>query len=208
MIHMVDEVKPQITVHDISITFAQGEEVNIDVSQIVSEVEDNCDSSVTIALSQESFSCEDFMTSAEQLLEITATDDQGNVTVEQVTVTLEGGLFLMECPQDIVVYLEPGECVAEVSYSIAPTGLCNQQPIVSQVDASGMTSGDFFPIGKTPQVYQITDQLGYTAICAFQVQVVEFHEPIALACQDTLHVSVVFECEAVITADMILEGNH
>ncbi len=44
--------------------------------------------------------------------------------------------------------------------------------------------------------------------CSFNVEVIEFHESFPLACQDTLHVSVVFECEAVITADMLLEGDH
>ena len=208
LINLVDSEKPEIVVHDLSISFAQGAEINIDISDVVSVVEDNCDTSVVVALSQEVFTCDDFMTSANQVLEITATDDQGNVTVEEVSVVLVGGLFVMECPQDIIINLPPGECSSEVSYSIAPVGLCDQDPVVTQVDATGLTSGDFFPIGKTPQVYTIVDQLGYSMTCAFNVEVLEFTGPIALACQDTLHVSVVFECEAVITADMLLEGDH
>ena len=208
MIYLIDAVKPDIEVHDISISFAYGSEVSIDINQVVSEVEDNCDADVSLALSQDVLTCEDFLTNDEFLLEITATDDQGNVTLEQVIVTLEGGLFTMECPQDIYVYLLPGECTAEVSYSIAPVGLCNQAPVVSQIDGSGLTSGDQFPVGKTPQTYMISDQLGYTMECAFNVNVVEFPQTLALACQDTLHVSVVFECEAVVTADMLLEGDH
>ncbi len=207
-IYMVDDVKPELTVHDIAISFAHGSEVTITPAQVVSLVTDNCDPEVILALSQEVFNCEDFLTNPEQLVEVTATDDQGNVTVEQIIVSLDGGLFLMDCPQDIMVLLESGQCSSEVTYQMAPQGLCNQEPIVTQIDGTGLTSGDLFPIGTTHLVYAITDQLGYSMECAFDVQVLEFPESLALACQDELHVSVVFECEAVITADMLLEGDH
>lgn len=207
-INLIDNEKPVLSVKDVHISFAVNQEIHISVDDVVTEVIDNCDGDVAVALSQEVYTCDDFLTSSEQILTITATDDQGNVTIEKVAVVLEGGLFLMECPQDINVYLQPGECFAEISYAIAPVGLCNQDPVVTQIDASGLTSGDGFPIGTTRQMYAITDQLGYTTECAFNVNVFEFADNQALACQDILHVSVVFECEAVITADMLLEGNH
>jgi hypothetical protein len=208
MITLVDAVKPEIVVNDLSISFAQGSEVTIQLSDVISEVKDNCDEDVVLALSQEVFACEDFMTSGSQILTITATDDQGNVAVEQVEVTLVGGLFTMDCPQDIVVYLDAGECSAEVNYSILPEGLCNQIPTITQMDGTGITSGDFFYIGTTPQVYMITDQLGYSMECAFNVQVVEFNGLLPLVCNDTINVSVEFGCQAEINADMILEGDH
>ncbi|MBK9981725.1 MAG: HYR domain-containing protein [Saprospiraceae bacterium] len=207
IINMVDAVRPVLTVHDISISFAQGEEVTINPNQVVTSVTDNCDNNVSIALSQTVFGCGDFLTSAEQTLLVTATDDQGNIAYANVGVSLVGGLFMMDCPQDIVVYLQPGECSMGVTYPMAPQGLCNQQPIVEQVDGTGLTSGDLFPIGITPQVYQITDQLGYSAQCEFQIQVVEAAGG-ALVCEDGLEISVAFDCEAVITADMLLEGDH
>jgi hypothetical protein len=207
-ITLVDYHRPSITVHDMSISFAQSEEIAITVDDIVTEVTDNCDANVELALSQYLFTCNDFLTTDEQLLEITATDDQGNQTIEQVTVSLEGGLFLMTCPNDITVHLQNGECSAEVGYAIAPIGLCNQVPTIQQIDNSGLTAGGFFPIGTTVQTYLITDQLGYSMECAFTVEVVEFQGSNELACNDTLHVSVAFDCEAPITPDMILEGNH
>ncbi|MEO7927096.1 MAG: T9SS type A sorting domain-containing protein [Saprospiraceae bacterium] len=207
IINMVDAVRPVLTVHDISISFAQGELVNITPEQVVTSVTDNCDDNVTLEISQASFGCEDFLTSADHDLLVTATDDQGNVAYGNVTVRLTGGLFMMDCPEDIVVYLQAGECSMGVTYAMTPQGLCNQQPTVEQVDGTGLTSGDLFPIGTTRQTFVITDQLGYSMDCSFQIQVVEALGG-ALVCADALEISVAFDCEAVITADMILEGNH
>lgn len=208
MIYLIDEVKPVLEVHDMGISFAASEQVTIGLDDIMAEVSDNCDGQVELAMSQTEFSCEDFLDSPQEIVTVTATDDQGNVTTAQVAINLEGGLFLMDCPSDIVVQLEAGECTAGVTYPIAPQGLCNQVPTVTQVDGTGLTSGDAFPIGKTPQVYQITDPLGYTMECAFYVEVLEFPETNVLTCNDTLHVSVAEACEAVITADMLLEGDN
>jgi hypothetical protein len=147
VIFLLDKYAPQLTVHDISLSFADSSSVHIDVNQVVSYVIDNCDPDVHVALSQEVFNCEDFLTGSEQVLEIIATDDQGNQDVEEVSVSLAGGLFLMNCPQNIVVQLEPGECSMDVTYPMLPEGLCNQVPTVTQTDGTGLTSGDLFPIG-------------------------------------------------------------
>lgn len=208
MIYLIDNVKPVLTVTDTYVSFADSAHVDIVLNQIVSGVQDNCDNQVELAFSQTSFDCEDFLTSGEQVIVITATDDQGNVTTEEVTVSLQGGLFLMDCPQDIYMSLEPGACSAEVSYVVEPQGLCNQVPTVQQIDGTGLTSGDLFPIGTTRQSYLITDQLGYSMECAFNVVVAEFNGTTALACNDTVNVSVDFSCEAPITADMLLEGGN
>ena len=206
MIYLEDNVQPVITVQDLEVTFAYGEVINLTPDMIVVNVEDNCDQDVSLALSQVELTCEDFMTSNEVLIEITATDDQGNVTVEQITVTLIGGLFIMDCPDDIITYVGPGECGANVNYTMSPQGLCGQEPIISQLDGTGLLDGDFFPVGVTELVFMVSDQLGYSEECSFTVEVVEYPGTTDLACQDTLHVSVALSCEAVITADMLLEG--
>ena len=190
MIYLVDGQQPTLIVNDVAVSFAQSPDVTISLDQVIAVISDNCDSQVSVEMSQSVFNCEDFLVHPEQVIQVTATDDQGNVSQEELIVSLDGGLFMMDCPQDIVVYLNSGECSAVVSYPIAPEGLCNQEPIVNQMDASGLTSGDFFPIGTTVQSYLISDPLGNTMECAFSVQVVEFPGEVELACNDTLHVSV------------------
>ncbi len=208
MIYLIDSVKPTLKVQDIDVSFANGEVINITPDMVIVEVEDNCDQDVSIALSQVELTCEDFMSNNEVLIEITATDDQGNVTVEQIIVTLVGGLFIMDCPDDIITYVGPGECGAQVNYTMSPQGLCGQEPIISQLDGTGLVDGAFFPVGVTELVFMVSDQLGYSEECSFTVEVVEYPGTTEVACQDTLHVSVALQCEALITADMLLEGSN
>jgi hypothetical protein len=208
MIYLIDEVRPELTVQDIFVSFHFGDTITLTPDQLVVNVEDNCDPEVSLAMSQVVLTCEDFMTDNEVLIEITATDDQGNQTIEEIIVTLQGGLFIMDCPDDIQVYLEPGECGAVVNYTMTPQGLCSMEPIISQIDGTGLISGDYFPVGITELVFMVSDDLGYSEECSFTVEVVEYPEVFALACQDTLHVSVALDCEAVITADMLLEGDE
>ena len=118
MIFLEDHVRPVITVQDISVSFHYGDTINLTTDNVVVSVEDNCDPDVSLAMSQVVITCEDFMTDNEVLIEITATDDQGNQTIEEIIVTLVGGLFIMDCPDDIQVSIGPGECGAVVELSL------------------------------------------------------------------------------------------
>lgn len=208
MIFLEDYIRPVLQVQDLNVSFQQGEVINLTPEQVVVKVADNCDQDVSLALSQVQLTCEDFMTTNQVTITVTATDDQGNQTIETVLVTLQGGLFIMDCPDDIQVFVGPGECSAIVNYTMTPQGLCGQEPIISQLDGTGLVSGDDFPVGVTQLVFMVSDELGYTAECSFNVEVVEFPGTFELACQDTLHVSVALDCEALITADMLLEGDN
>jgi subtilisin-like proprotein convertase family protein len=80
-------------------------------------------------------------------------------------------------------------------------------PLVEQIDGSGLTSGDFFPIGTTTQTWQATDNEGNSATCSWDITVAEFPNPIpTLVCNDELTVALDENCEAIIGADQILEG--
>ena len=77
----------------------------------------------------------------------------------------------------------------------------------SVTQTSGLPSGSFFPIGTTTNCFQAMDVNGNVGTCCFDVTVNEFPNPITeLACNDQVQVSVNEDCEAIITADMILEG--
>ncbi len=208
MIYLIDTIKPSMIVKNISVSFAGGDSILLNPGMVIVEVTDNCDQNVALGLSQVVLTCEDFMTDNEVIIQITATDDQGNVTTEEIIVTLSGGLFIMDCPANITTQVGPGECGAIVNYTMTPQGLCGQDPIISQIDGTGLLNGDFFPVGITELEFMITDQLGYSEVCSFTIEVIEYDANGSLACQDTLHVSVGLNCEAVINADMLLEGSE
>jgi hypothetical protein len=74
---------------------------------------------------------------------------------------------------------------------------------------SGPDSGDELCYQQSPWevVYEAEDAAGNTAQCSFTIDVLNFPNPTsALACNDHINVSVDENCEAVINADMILEG--
>lgn len=72
---------------------------------------------------------------------------------------------------------------------------------------AGPATGEPFPIGTTTVTFTATDLAGYTATCSFDVTVNNYPNPIStLACNDEVQVSVDENCEALINADMVLEG--
>ncbi len=81
------------------------------------------------------------------------------------------------------------------------------EPLVEQIDNSDLTSGDFYPIGTTNQIWKATDNEGNMSTCTFDVIVNEFPNPIpTLACNDEVNVALDPDCEAIVGADDILEG--
>jgi subtilisin-like proprotein convertase family protein len=79
--------------------------------------------------------------------------------------------------------------------------------ILSQVDGTGLTSGDRFPIGTTNQRWEVCDNEGNLGVCDFDVVVNSY--PFAtttLACNDNVQVSLDEDGCTLVGADMILEG--
>ena len=99
--------------------------------------------------------------------------------------------------------LEGGECREVVNYVVEAEDNCEVVSIIG-VPASGT----YFEIGTTEVIVTVTDASGNTSLCVFDVIVVEF-EPTsnAFACNNAINLSLDNNCEAVINADMILEGN-
>ena len=73
---------------------------------------------------------------------------------------------------------------------------------------SGLASGSAFPIGTTTTTYTIDDATGNTATCSFSVTVNEFQvQSNAITCNSLVHISLDENCQGVVGADQILEGN-
>lgn len=98
---------------------------------------------------------------------MTATDISGNTDQCTFEITVEDNVNpTISCPSDSTY------CSTTVTYD-APVFSDNcSGSSLSQTDASGLTSGDVFPLGTTVQTYTVTDGEGNTASCSFNVTVV------------------------------------
>jgi hypothetical protein len=207
VITIEDNTPPEAICQDFMIDFGDETTVTILPEDIDNGSSDNC-GPVTLSLSQTEFNCDEFIGQMSVPVILTVTDECGNSSTCQANVTGIGGALEIDCPDDIIVYLGPGECSAFVNYTVTAEAICGGTDVViTQIDNSGLTSGDAFPIGVTIQTYQATNGVD-TAVCSFTITVIEADIPVILACNDTVNVSVDANCEAHIFADMILEGDN
>jgi subtilisin-like proprotein convertase family protein len=77
----------------------------------------------------------------------------------------------------------------------------------TNLDGSGLTSGDFFPIGVTDLTINVTDASGNSASCEFSVTINEYSNPVtSITCNDNVQISLDDQCTTIVGADLILEG--
>jgi len=115
----------------------------------------------------------------------------------------------LTCPGDMIFDLAPGECSIVVTFDVSAQA-ANPGDIVTitQTDGTGFISGDAFPIGTTVLSFDATDPTG-TVSCTFSITVNEFSPPTnALTCTGNVNISLSSSCKAIITPNMILEGNY
>ncbi|WP_123912660.1 immunoglobulin-like domain-containing protein [Hanstruepera neustonica] len=105
-------------------------------------------------------------------------DALGNSAIEVIrTVTVVDTTSpSITCPVDIVANNDAGQCSAVVTYSVTANDNCSGETI-TQTDATGLTSGDAFPIGTTVLEYSVTDPYGNSDTCSFSVTVNDAEVP-------------------------------
>jgi hypothetical protein len=206
VISVNDQTPPTAICEDLLIDFANSFEVTITPDQIDNGSFDDC-GSVTLSLSQTVFTCDQFIENGSVPVTLTVTDACGNSSTCIAQVMGQGGVLAIDCPDDIIIYLEPGECSAFVNYQVTAEAICGGAPVLTQTDNTGLTSGDAFPIGTTIQTWTASNNSSEVS-CSFNITVFEYVGPVVLGCNDTINVSADANCEAHIFADMILEGDQ
>ncbi len=109
-------------------------------------------------------------------LTITGTDHCGNTATDVFTITVMDEIApeLMNCPGDLTVGNDPGQCGATVSW-IAPTASDNCPGVLL---TTSHTPGAFFDVGITTVTYTATDASGLTSACSFLVTVQDTSAPV------------------------------
>lgn len=117
------------------------------------------------------------------------TDAFGNTAACSLEITVsdvEPPVF--DCPEDIVLELEEGQCFAVVNYD-APSAGDNCPGLGSVFQTGGLGSGSIFPAGVTTETYEVTDAAGNTSVCSFTVSVLEVIPP-EITCPESITVNV------------------
>ncbi len=120
--------------------------------------------------------CDDAGNAVTVTLEV---EDQSGNTDQCVTIVqvVDDQVPDIECPGNFTVLNDAGQCSAVVTYN-APSVTDNCTFTVTQIDGTGLTSGDAFPVGTTVQTYQVVDASGNSETCSFNITVLDEEPPV------------------------------
>jgi len=120
-------------------------------------------------------------------VEFTATDACGNSS--SVIFTFSTGDLtppeFLNCPAAPIIVDAPATwCSAFVNFpDLIATDNCGS-PVVTQVDNTGLSSGDLFPVGLTILTFQAEDDCGNISLCEIKIIVNDFHTPPTIVCPE------------------------
>jgi gliding motility-associated-like protein len=134
----------------------------------------------SLSLSQTNFSCANL---GANTVTLTVVDVNGNSSTCTSTITVIDNTApsFNTTPSSISQNSVLGNCGRVITYA-APTFFDACSSTMAQTDGSGLTSGDFFPVGVTNQTYTITDPSGNTTSYTFTVTIVDNQLPVITNC--------------------------
>jgi len=128
-------------------------------------------------------------------VEVIATDVAGNADTCYFDVTVnDTEAPVAQCPSDITVDNDAGECGAVVTFTVDGTDNCS-----GVTTTANPTSGTFFSLGTTQVEVISTDAAGNADTCYFDVTVNDTEAPVAQCPSDITVDNDAGECGAVVT---------
>lgn len=159
---VVDAIAPTAIAQDVVIALDANGEASISTTDIDNGSDDAC--GVTLALSETNFTCADL---GNNTVVLTVTDPSGNASTATANVTVEDNIApTIVCPANISYLAQPDNCSPSITWN-APQVWDNCSYTVS----STHQSGDNFEEGITTVTYTVTDAVGNTATCSFDVEI-------------------------------------
>ncbi|MBR9920910.1 MAG: HYR domain-containing protein [Bacteroidetes bacterium] len=103
------------------------------------------------------------------------TDMSGNTATCSFDVTItDDENPTLDCPLDFAVDSDMGQCGAIVNFQITGADNCMGETVIQ---VSGIPTGNFYPVGSTTNVFEVTDNAGNSAECTFEVTVEDNENP-------------------------------
>ena len=165
-------------------------------------VSDNCSSTANISLSQSPASGTVLSGHGTvQTVTITATDEANNSNDYSFSVTVDDTEepTISDCPSDISVNNDTGDCGAIVSWS-EPTASDNCTSSGSLTWNKSHTPGSYFSVGTTTVTYTAEDEAGnISSECSFTVTVTDSEVPTISGPEDISVGTDAGDCGAVVT---------
>ena len=166
---------PEAICMDITVSLDASGNVTILPSDVDDGSNDNCDNSLELSLSEDTFTCADLGTN---VVELTVADTTGLTALDvcKAIVTVIDNIDpVITCSGNLTVPTDVGACDAIVSYVI-PTATDNCS-IASINLVSGLASGSTFPLGITTVTYEAEDASGNSVACSFDIEVLDQESP-------------------------------
>ena len=115
------------------------------------------------------------------------TDASGNSASCSFTITVsDDDAPVPGCPGNINMNTAPGLCHRIVLYSLVSTDNC--PGTITQNLLQGLSSGSMFPTGNTLNRFRVSDSLGNTSTCSFNVFISDIENPVLSACPANISV--------------------
>ncbi|MEH6538425.1 MAG: HYR domain-containing protein, partial [Psychroserpens sp.] len=105
---------------------------------------------------------------------LTVTDSNNNVSTCTASVSvIDNSLPTLTCPANITQNTDVGVCGAEITYAVTTADNCT----ITIEQTEGLASGEIFPLGLTTNTFIVTDVVGNTATCSFNVTIIDNEDP-------------------------------
>ncbi len=115
--------------------------------------------------------------------------------------------FDTNCP-NVVINLGPGACYGSLFWPPSASDNCGLDTITYCFVSGEPADIGQLPIGEYDLIAKAKDIYGNVQTCTFHVSVIEFEVTNGtIVCNDLVNISLDQNCQAVLNADMILEGN-
>ena len=202
----INDITPPTASNPAPITVECSSDVPLPDITVVADAADNCTASPIVAFVSDvsdGNTCPEIITRTYSVAD--ECGNSANVT-QTITVNDTTDPVIAGCPSDITVPADGVTCDAVVSWT-EPTASDN----CSLADFTGShVPGATFGIGTTTVTYTATDDCGNTAICTFNINVIDNIAPVITTCATDRTVTADNNCEAImpdLTGEVVATDN-
>lgn len=172
---------PEALCQNINVPITAAGTATISTGDVDNSSSDNCDNSLSLSLSNTSFTCSNLGTS---MTVLTVTDDQGNTSTCASTLTIVDNIApSITCANDTTIIADPGAC--------SKNNIALNSPLVSDncnISSISNNLASTVAVGMANVIWTVSDGSGNTNTCVQVITVADTVAPVII-CPDTLSIT-------------------